>query len=150
MDILIPRRIGIALDCDGTLLDTNRECYKRTCEAWAKIYGAEFPLNYEQFYSFRPKVKKAQDYFNFSVDFMKEKGVATPEKFDVEAFTKLFYDLRKEKQAYDEAGWLAENTLYEGVPEMMAQLEQTPWDVFVTTSKDSASSVSCLKTQEFP
>jgi phosphoglycolate phosphatase-like HAD superfamily hydrolase len=145
MDIIpSARKIGVALDVDGTLVDSNRECYKRTSEAWMETYRCKFPLTYEEFYSFRPKVKKVQDYFNFSADLLKAGGKVVPEPFYAEALTKLFYSFRAEKQAADMKAWLAENPAYEGIPEMMAQLKQTLWDVFVVTAKDRASVNSVL------
>ncbi len=47
----------MALDVDGTLVDTNSEYYNRVREAWQYKYGSSFPLSYEQISSLRPWVE---------------------------------------------------------------------------------------------
>ena len=39
VDILKPRRIGIALDFDGTLVDSNPKIYRRVAETWRRKYN---------------------------------------------------------------------------------------------------------------
>ena len=146
IEIWIPGKIGIALDVDGTLVDTNFECYKRVSEAWKRKYGQNFPLSYEQFSSFRPWVTRAEDYFSFSkimidnnfvlprnAKELNEEYLRDPE---ISELRQLFYSSRDMKISEDKEGWIKENRVYEGVPEMMKSLEQTGWDVFIITSKN--------------
>jgi phosphoglycolate phosphatase-like HAD superfamily hydrolase len=145
-EVIIPSKIGIALDVDGTLVDTNFECYQRTKEAWETKYNQDFPLTYEQFSSFRPLVKIAEDYFSFSKMWIGNNGVLpvnakdVNERYlmdpDVSELKELFYALRKAKTEKDKKGWVEENKIYDGVPEMMENLGKTGWDVFVITSKN--------------
>ncbi len=146
VEIINPKKIGIALDVDGTLVDTNFECYQRTKEAWEEKYNQEFPLSYEQFSSFRPMVARAEDYFSFSKMLIENNGILPKnakdlnEKYledpDVSELKQLFYDMRKAKIAKDRKGWVEENKVYDGVPEMMEDLGKTGWDIFVITSKN--------------
>jgi beta-phosphoglucomutase-like phosphatase (HAD superfamily) len=148
-NIIIPHKIGVALDVDGTLIDTNRECYERVREAWQDKYHNDFPLSYEQFLSFRPWVRRSEDYFSFSRMMIDNKG-SLPENFkelndeylshpDIQSLKELFYEHRERKMKADIYGWLAENNVYEGIPEMVSDLEREGWIIFVITSKDRKS-----------
>jgi len=149
VEILLPQKIGIALDVDGTLVDTAFECYKRTKEAWEHKYGEEFPLSYDQFREFRPFVAHAEDYFSYSRMMIENDGKLPEnakelnEKYlknpDINELKTLFYEMRKRKMNEDKEGWIKENKVYEGVTEMMKNLGETEWDVFVATSKDKKS-----------
>lgn len=151
-----PGKIGIALDVDGTMFDTNPACYQRACDAWGKQYhGNNFPLTYEQFDSFRPMVTRAEDYFSFTFMMIDHDGKLPANARELneksyrgyaecEPLKKLFYDSRREKMADDRAGWCAENPVYGGVQEMMDQLGNTDWKIFIVTSKDKDAVQSLL------
>ena len=143
MQILTPKKYGVALDVDGTLADTNRECYARVQDAWYSRFHLPFPLDYDQFRSFRPGVKRVEDYFTLSARFMQHDAfIESPPLLTDEGvgiMTATFYDKRKEKQAQDMPGWLSENPAYDGAAGMMQALSATGWDVFAVTSKDEAS-----------
>jgi len=149
VDVIIPSNIGVALDIDGTLVDSNRECYQRVCEVWESEYGTDYPLTYEQFHSFRPLVERVSDFFSLSYIFMENDGTMPEDSAEIlEAYKndehatrmgKEFYKMRDVRKKEDMEGWLADNRVYEGVPEMMQQLGETGWDVFAVTSKDEDS-----------
>ncbi len=144
--IINPTKIGISLDVDGTLVDSNRECYQRVCEVWKAQYNQDFPLNYEQFHSFRPNVARVEDYFTFSKIMIENDGNMPENANELhEEYLKLpineklkdmFYDSRKSKMADDKEAWIKENAVYNGVPEMMADIGNTGWNIFVVTSKN--------------
>jgi phosphoglycolate phosphatase-like HAD superfamily hydrolase len=151
MAIITPKKVGIALDVDGTTMDTNFECYMRTSEAWQEMYGQEFPLTYKQFASFRPLVKNAEHYFTFSTMMLGNNGrlpdeavrindeiMANPNP-EIVRFKELFLKFRDDKIANDKPGWLAEQKMYGDVDIMMRELGQTDWRTFVVTSKNEAA-----------
>ena len=157
--IIIPSKIGISLDVDGTLVDSDRECYKRVCEAWSRQYDQEYPLSYEQFHSFRPLVSSVEDFFTYS-KIMIDNECVLPENADeihaeylnnpnMMRMTEFFYANRKDIQSRNMVEWVKENPVYEGVPDMFDDLSKTRWNVFVVTSKDRNSVQAILSYHGF-
>lgn len=146
-NVIISTKIGIALDVDGTLADTNWECYQRVKEAWEEHYKAGFPLDYGTFGFFRRHVADAGQYFSFSKMVQENNGVLPQNAKeldkeylnhpDIPVLKQLFYDFRKAKIQDDKLGWLSESKLYDGVKDMVTDLGKTGWNVFVVTSKNA-------------
>lgn len=138
------------LDVDGAMVDSCRECYLRTVEAWPDIRNDE-PVSEQDFRAFRPLVLKAEDFYTLSA--LKKRGGNVPRDYSFRRdeyvswfgdepaeFRKLFYFKRKLRKETDRAGWIEENSLYEGVPEMLEGLRDIEgMDVMIVTSKDRDS-----------
>lgn len=139
-------RIYIAHDVDGTLVDTNREVYNRTSEAWKISYGSEYPFSYNDFCNvIRPEVIIIEDIFilshalNSDTEFPDDLDNARDEyrsKKHTHTATNLFYAIREALMKNDKGEWLKEQPLYEGVPEMLKELKSMGIVSSVISSKN--------------
>lgn len=155
----------IIWDVDGVVVDSARETYvvsieslKRYQKEIREIFGCGLKeYSYEEFYSDRPFVKKAYEYFlhAFSRSFMNLRAdqLSDEERKEFHAkhyqlferLTETFYSVRKEFQSKDMNFWYGLNPVYPGIPEAMQQLSDEGFGFVVMSSKDKLSILSLLK-----
>lgn len=137
---------GVALDVDGTAADTVRENYNRMVETWIALHGRRYPIPFAIFRDvIRPEMTRVEDYFSATFAIL-DNDMTIPGDLPQLAKTyrrdealghlDMFYRTRESRKAKDMPGWLAEQSLYPGVPEMLRQLDDMGIGMWVVSSKD--------------
>ena len=135
------------MDVDGAQVNTNTECFDRVRETWPEIYGQEYPLNFQQFSSFRDKVVVIEDYYGLSEAMIKNGIIPVSEAGKIrddfaksekgKKAHKAFYASRENTMKQDMKAWLDRQNLYEGVPDMFEGLKERDIAMYVVTSKNA-------------
>ncbi len=129
---------SVLLDVDGALIDSVPELYRTTCKMWQDLYSQPFPLNEERFTAERPNITTMLDYFSI-INGILEEMEYDDEIISAPELKQAFYDKRKERMATSRDEWIAENTLYDGVPEMLAELQAMGIINAVVSSKNEGA-----------
>lgn len=155
----------IIWDFDGVIVDSARETYTVTMESLKRhqseisnTFGSmmkDYPYN--KFYSDRPFVKKAHEYFLHAISrsFLNKAADQLSEQDRREIYDKhkplfdklnaTFYSVRKEFQEKDINSWYELNPVYQGIPDAMQKLKDMGYEFIIMSSKDKASIWSLFK-----
>jgi phosphoglycolate phosphatase-like HAD superfamily hydrolase len=135
---------AILFDVDGALIHTLPELYKTTCEMWVELYAQPFPIDEKSFITERPNITTMVEYFSIIKRILIEIGydekIALPSELN-----QAFYKKRDERIKQDRSQWLSENTLYDGVPEMIAELHSMGIICSIVSSKNEDAIRELLK-----
>jgi FMN phosphatase YigB (HAD superfamily) len=132
---------------DGAQVNTNTECLDRVRETWPELYNEEYPLDFQQFSSFRDKVIVIEDYYSLSEEMIKSGAIPLSEMGKIrddfvksekgKKAHKAFYASRENAMKQNLKAWLDSQSLYEGVPEMLQGLNDRDIAMYIVTSKNS-------------
>lgn len=129
---------SVLLDVDGALIHSVPELYSTTCMMWQDLYNQPFPLDEEAFTAERSNITTMLDYFSIINGILEERGYDGELKTASET-NAAFYKKRAERIKTNRAEWLAENKLYDGVPDMLAKLESIGIINTIVSSKDEGT-----------
>ena len=161
----------LALDFDGVICDSARECLVSSYAAFAAAKGLEFVPELAQvperfrleFFRIRPFVRDGEDYLKSLYFIDRELSIQSQEDFDGGASELLaeisaFYGVEgdRELEAHfqrsrtlvrerDDGAWMDMNPLYRGMADALAVRQSDLDSVYVTTSKPTGPASAILK-----
>lgn len=138
----------IALDLDGVLVDSARECFRTLTESSPDLASPELE---HPWLAERGRARIVADFFRLAAalrqgaELPAEGGI--PEEFpyppDVDERVALFYSTRQSYQDSDEATWFGFHRAYPGIVDAVRKIASRA-EVYVATSKDTRASLALL------
>jgi len=158
------KNILVALDFDGTIWDSEEECFLVSCEAFKLIgwplpaipdlrqkfkRGRFFPAIGKEFYSIIQWIGENPQRDPQSMTPEEETALRQAAQFDSKAdrFEVAFYQVRQEWRKNDFAGWAAVQRPYPGIIDQIRVLEKRFSKVMIATTKFADSAQELLATQ---
>ena len=164
----------LALDFDGVICDSARECLFTAYACYGPVAGFPPASNLEEisqsvrapFFRMRPFVRDGKDYIVILNLILGQEAVSRQREFDrrsqellpdlcasmgvsdPRALEEVFQEHRRTLRQRDEASWMEMNPLYSGVEEGLRSCRSRFDRVYVTTSKPSDAAAKILDYQE--
>ncbi len=149
---------SVDLDADGVMIDSNEESDELVRNSWLKIMHEPYPIPKDGFrYNIRPFIVTPHDFYSFTRAYLNNENFTTVEGAD--AVRERYDDLAnagmdaymKERAilSKDMDKWMSLLPPFEGVGEMIRELNSMPVNVFVVSSKDNKSISAFLEYNGF-
>lgn len=154
----MPNRI-IALDFDGVICNSIKECYVTSLKAYAKMrnldpYILKLKADFETFSEIRYLVRPAKEYFILidwlyqnpqkKLDLATFKNIRSKFEDELNHFEYYFFAQRNHAQTSSIQDWLQLHTIYEEFSDFWLGLNEEG-EVFIVTTKDETSVQLLLK-----